>query len=104
MTDTVTRTRIEILVSQPFIRRIEDAAEAAGIFAWTLLPTLGGKGSGGRWTDDQLTGAEARVVFLSVTSSEKADRLTDMLGALLETHGLVILRSSVEVIRGGKFS
>jgi PII-like signaling protein len=104
MTETTTRIRIEILVSQPLARKIEAAAEQAGISGYTLLPTLGGKGRSGRWSDDQLTGADAHLIFLTVTSPEKADRLTDNLSDLLDSHGLILFRSPVEVIRAGKFA
>lgn len=104
MTETVTRVRIEILVDQPLARRIEAQAEAAGIHGWTLLPTLGGKGATGRWHDDQLSGAQAKLLFLTVTSAEKADRLTDSLADLLDSHGLVLLRSDVAVVRSAKFT
>ncbi len=104
MTETTTRIRIEILVGAPLVRKVEDAAERAGISSYTLLPTLGGKGSSGRWSDDQLSGAESRVMFLAVTSAEKADRLTEQLESLLESHGLLLFRSRVEVVREGKFA
>lgn len=103
MVDTVTRVRIEILVSQPLVRRIEEAADRSGISAYTLLPTLGGKGKGGRWSEDLLSGAETRLIFLAVTNAEKAERLTEALSGLLDSHGLIIFRSAVEVVRGSKF-
>ena len=59
MANTVQRRKIEILVDAPLVRRIAAAAEVAGVTGYTLLPTLGGAGQGGRWLDDQVTGAEA---------------------------------------------
>lgn len=103
MTSTVQRRKIEILVDAPLVRRIVAAAEAAGVTGYTLLPTLGGAGHGGRWSDDQLTGAEAKVMFVTITNDAKAAALTDALAPLLESHGLILVTSAVEVVRAAKF-
>jgi len=102
-TDTVQRRRIEILVDAPLVRRITAAAEAAGVTGYTLLPTLGGAGHGGRWSDDQLTGAEAKVLFVTITNDAKAAALTDAVAPLLESHGLILVSGVVDVVRGSKF-
>jgi hypothetical protein len=103
MMQMVSRRRIEVLVDSPLVRRVVAAAATAGVTGYTLFPTLGGSGEGGAWTDDQLSGAESKVVFLTITSAEKADALIKALSPLLESHGLILLMSSVDVVRGGKF-
>ena len=103
MTETIRRRRIEVLVDAPLTRHVVEAARAAGIAGWTILPTLEGEGRGGHWSDDQLSGAQAKRLFLSVTSSEKADAFTDAIAPLLDSHGLVLLLSDVYVVRGGRF-
>ncbi|MDO9487260.1 MAG: hypothetical protein Q7J32_02720 [Sphingomonadaceae bacterium] len=103
MTDTVYRRKLEILVDAPLVRRITAAAEAAGVSGYTLLPTLGGAGHGGRWSDDQVTGADAKVMFVTVTDEARAAALTDALAPLLESHGLLLVSSVVEVVRAAKF-
>lgn len=103
MTDTVQRRKIEILVDAPLVRRIVAAAEAAGVTGYTLLPTLGGAGQGGRWSDDQVTGAEAKVMFVTVTNDAKAAALTDALAPLLDSHGLILVASTVDVVRAARF-
>jgi nitrogen regulatory protein PII len=103
MTHTVQRRKIEILVDAPLVRRIVAAAEAAGVTGYTLLPTLGGAGHRGRWSDDQLTGAEAKVMFVTIANDAKADALVDALAPLLESHGLILVTSLVDVVRGAKF-
>ncbi len=104
MTETVERVRVEILVDQPLLRRVEQVAADAGISGYTLLPLLGGRGASGPWRDDQLSGAQAKVLFLTITSRTRADRLTDALADLLDSHGLLLAISRVEVIRGAKFT
>lgn len=99
----VERRKIEILVDQPLLRRVTEAAAAAGVSGYTLLPTLGGAGQGGSWSDDQVTGAQAKVMFVTLASEEKAHALIAALTPLLDSHGLVLATSIVEVVRGGKF-
>lgn len=103
MTETFKRSRIEVLVDKPLVRTVAAASKEAGIKAYTLLPTLGGEGVHGVWEDDQLTGAQAKQVFLAVTTREKADRFVDILQPYLESHGLILLISTVEVVRANKF-
>jgi len=103
MTETIIRRRIEVLADEPLIPAIERIAANAGIDHYTLLSTMGGKGHSGRWRDDQISGATAKVMFMAVTSEEGADRLADLLSPLLATHNLMLLISNVEVIRGLRF-
>ncbi len=103
MTEIIRRRRIEVLVDAPIVRRVVDAARAAGITGYTLLPTLEGEGRTGRWSDDQLSGAQAKRLFLSVTSEVKAAAFTDAIAPLLDSHGLLLLLSDVDVVRGARF-
>jgi hypothetical protein len=103
MTETSIRRRIEVLADEPLIPAIERIAASAGIEHYTLLPILGGMGHSGRWRDDQISGAAAKVMFMAVTTEEGASRLTDRLAPLLATHHLMLLISEVEVIRGQHF-
>jgi hypothetical protein len=103
MVNTVQRRRIEILVDAPLVRRVVAAAEEVGVTGYTLLPTLGGAGHGGRWSDDQVTGAEAKVMFVTITNSIKAAALTDALAPLLQSLSLILVSGDVEVVRPEKF-
>ena len=42
-------------------------------------------------------------MFLTVTSEQKAEALINALTPLLESHGLILMTSVVDVVRGGKF-
>lgn len=103
MVNTIQRRKLEILVDAPLVRRVVAAAEDAGVTGYTLLPTLGGAGHGGRWSDDQVTGAEAKVMFVTITNEVRAAALTDALAPLLESHGLILVSSLVEVVRADRF-
>lgn len=103
MTQAIIRKRIEVLVDAPLARRVTDAARASGIKGWTLLPTLSGEGSGGAWSDDQLSGAQSKTLFLSVASAETAAAFVERIAPLLDSHGMLLLLSDVEVVRAAKF-
>lgn len=103
MIETVQRRKIEVLVDRPLVRRVTETADEVGVTGYTLLPTLGGAGRGGRWSDDQVIGADSKVMFVTVTSQAKAEALMDALAPLLESHGLMLMTSTVDVVRAGKF-
>jgi nitrogen regulatory protein PII-like uncharacterized protein len=103
MVNTVQRRKIEILVDAPLVRRIVEAADQAGVTGYTLIPALGGAGHRGAWSDDQVTGAEAKVMFMTITDEAKAAELTETLAPLLESYGLLLVSTMVDVVRGGKF-
>ena len=103
MVDPIQRRKIEILVDAPLVRRVVAAAEAVGVTGYTLLPTLGGRGQGGTWSDDQVTGTEAKVMFIAITNDQRATALIDALAPLLESHGLLLASSLVDVVRAEKF-
>ena len=105
MTETQQRKRIEVLIDSALTRKLVAAADAAGINGYTFLPVSGGKGQGGIWSDDQISGgAAAKTLFLTVTSEPKAQKLVDALQPLLDSHGLVLFVSTVDVIRGAKYA
>jgi PII-like signaling protein len=103
MPTTVTRTRIEVLVDAPLVRRLVAAADEVGVSGWTVLPTVMGRGASGAWSDDELSGASAKQLFMTVTSADKADRLVTALAPLLDAYGLVLIVGEVQVVRGERF-
>ena len=103
MSATVRRRRIEILADTPLMPRIGSAAEQAGITHYTLLPVASGIGHSGRWSDDQLTGATAKRMFMAVVQEDTADRFVEAVTPLLDSYGLMLMLSNVEVVRGGRF-
>lgn len=102
-TRIVQRRRIEVLVDRPLAPLIVDAAKQAGITGYSLLPVVGGGGEGGVWKDDELTGAQAKLIFLAVASQERTDLLIDLLTPLLDSYGLVLFVGTVDVVRGARF-
>jgi Nitrogen regulatory protein P-II len=97
------RERIEVLVDAPLAPQLARLALQAGITGHTLIRTDSGQGHSGEWSEDLISGATAKYLFLTVANSESATRFLDSLEPLLESHGLVVLRSIVDVIRPERF-
>ena len=103
MTAMTRMRRIEVLADEPLIPALERLAATAGIHNYTLLPTLGGMGQHGRWRDDQVSGATAKIMLLAITTPAKADHLVDLISPLLEPHRLLLMLVDVDVVRGPQF-
>lgn len=103
MIETTARERIEVLVDGPLAPRLAQMAEQAGITGHTLIRTESGRGRYGTWSEDLVSGATAKYIFLTVANEERAGRFLRSLEPLLESHGLVVLRSKVDVIRPERF-
>lgn len=99
----VQRRRLEVLVDRPLARLLADLALKADIASYSLVPVIGGAGQNGNWTDEEISGAQAKVIFLTVASEERTDRLVEQLTPLLDSHGLVLFISTVDVVRGARF-
>jgi PII-like signaling protein len=102
--ETVTRKRIEILADAPLVPRIVSAIDAAGISGHTVLPVLAGRSSKGSWSEDRLSGAQSKLIVLTIASFERADALLESLAPILDSHGLLVTMDDVSVIRGERFS
>lgn len=103
MVEMTKRTRIEILVDAPLTGRLVKLAEDAGITGHTLLRTVSGRGGSGEWQEDLVSGATTKFIFLTVANSERAERFMQAIFPLLESHGLLVLQSEVEVVRPERF-
>lgn len=101
MTELVGRKRLEIIVDSELAGWLADEADAVGITHFTIVPTLGGKGKHGRWTNDGMGGS--KCIFISVTSAERAGQLMDRIGPLLSDYRIVMDIADVQVLRGERF-
>lgn len=103
MIATTPRDRIEVLVDAPLAPQLARLAQEAGITGHTLIRTDSGRGRQGEWSEDLVSGATAKFIFLTIASRERAEAFLQSLAPLLESHGLVVLRSTVDVIRPERF-
>lgn len=98
------RIRIEVLVDAPLVPELVALLEKHGIGGHTVMPTLSGHGASGSWSDDLITSAEHKVRLLSVAEPARAEGFVDDLRPLLDSYGLLVMISSVTVLRPEKFS
>ncbi len=103
MTVMTRREKIEVLVDAPLVPQLARLAAAAGITGHSLWRITGGTGSSGDWSEDLLSGATAKTMFLAVASAQRAEAFIAALEPLLESHQLIVMRSAVEVIRAERF-
>lgn len=103
MSAAVERTKVEILLDAPLVRIAVAIVERFGTGGYTLFPASGGAGSGGRWSDDQVTSADSKVLVLTIASAETARAIIAEFEPLLETHGIIVMTSRVQVVRANKF-
>jgi len=103
MSMTTERTRVEILLDEPLVRTVVEIIERAGVTGYTHFVAAGGSGRSGRWTDDQVTRADSKVLILTIATTETAKVIVAELAPLLESHGIVIMLSSVQVVRADRF-
>ena len=103
MIETFTRKRVEILVDTPLAPRVIQAAADSGIAGYTLIPVQSGAGRSGTWRGDHVTGAQTKTVFLTIASEENAGKLVDMLAPHLESYGMLLTLSDVQVVRPERF-
>lgn len=103
MIETMPRDKIEVFVDAPLAPRLARLAEDAGITGHTLIRTESGRGQNGEWSEDLISGATAKYIFLTIANRARSEIFLNSLAPLLESHGLVVLRSTVEVIRPGRF-
>jgi hypothetical protein len=103
MIEMVSRKRIEIVMDTPLVPRLVRFVKEADISGWSLIHVDSGGGRSGEWRHDDVTGASAKTILLAVASEAKAQALIDRVRPLLDSHGLLLLLSDVEVVRGERF-
>jgi hypothetical protein len=103
MVQTVPRKRIEILVDTPLVPRIVSQLKAVDISGWSLIHVDSGGGRAGQWQHDDVTGASAKTILLTIASEDKTNALTTALAPLLDSYGMLLTISDVQVIRGDRF-
>ncbi|MFM9976894.1 MAG: P-II family nitrogen regulator [Sphingomonadaceae bacterium] len=101
--ETVQRKRIEIIADAPIVPRIVAACTAVGIGGHSIARLSGGHGRSGDWQEDGMTSAESKVMVMTVTSTDKADRLVEALAPVLDSHRLLLTIADVAVVRGERF-
>ena len=103
MIPTERRKKVDILADRPLTRRIVDVIERSGVTGHTVLPVAEGGGYRGAWSDDQVSGASAKILVFTITTEAKAAAIVEALAPLLDSHSLRVWLTDVDVIRPDRF-
>lgn len=90
-------------MDRPLLDQVLETAQRSGVIGYTILPTLSGRGEGGNWFDDQMSGATAKVMVYAIMRHDTARAFLAALEPMLDSHGIVVAASDVEVVRSAKF-
>lgn len=94
--------RVEILVEEQLVPRLGKIVRNAGFSGHTVMQVLQGRGAGGAWQDERLTGS-SKVMMLAIGTSEDADKLLEEIAPMLDSHRLLLTIGDVEVVRRERF-
>ena len=97
------RKKIEIIVDAPLATPVTALIDQIGATGYTVFQSIGGRGAEGAWREDQLTGAQQKVLIMIIAAEDTASRLVERLSGELERYSCIIYVSVVEVVRAGKF-
>lgn len=100
---TVSARKVEILTDAPLVPRVVAALGKAGFKGHNVLPVLSGSGPHQSWSEERLTGAETKQLVVAIASAERTEALVELLAPLLDSHGLLLAISDVQVVRGERF-
>jgi nitrogen regulatory protein PII len=101
--ETHTRTRMEIIVEAPLLRRVEELLSEAGVHVFTVVEGREGRGLAGRWQDAAVADALDQRLIVAVAPQTVAAQAVAALARLFERYPGVVLLSEVQVLRAERF-
>ena len=94
-----TRSRINILIEAPFLRRVMDLLDAEDVEGYTVLPALAGKGEKGRWNrDGMVTDVDRQVLVYAVMEPERVDAVLAKVSAQLSGSVTLMTVEQVQLV------
>jgi len=100
---TFRKSRVEIVIEAPLMRRLAERFEEAGVLGYTVLPVLAGRGRDGPWTAEGSVYEGGMVCVICIVDPSRVDAVLDAAyGVLSRQIGLVTV-SDCEVIRKERF-
>jgi nitrogen regulatory protein PII len=98
------KTRLELIIERPALRRAESLLEESGVIGWTVLPAISGRGARKRWSrGTDISGASDMVVLVAIGGTDIIEAAVETLAELLSSHIGVLNISAVQVVRPTKF-
>lgn len=98
------KTRIEIILEAPGLRRLTEILDRLNVSGYTVLPAIAGNGRGGPWSEaGQVSDAERMVCVLCIVDPAREDEVIGPVFELVKRHIGLISVSEAQVIRGERF-
>lgn len=103
MKPIVERLKVEVIFDAPLVDVVSDIVTRAGAAGFTIFPALGGSGRNGRWSEDDMSAADTKLLLLTIATEDAAKKIVSALEPLLDTYGMIVMTSHVGVVREGRF-
>jgi hypothetical protein len=100
---THTRTRMEIWLEAPLLKRAEEVLDQASVPVYAVFDGREGKGLSGSWSDAGLKDVHDMRLIVAIVSPDKVDDLCTAFTAMFARYPGVIVLSDVQVIRAERF-
>jgi hypothetical protein len=100
---THARTRMEIWLEAPLLKRAEELLDKAGVSVYAVFDGREGKGLSGAWSDAGLKDVHDMRLIVAIVQPDKVDALCPLFTDLFKRYPGVIVLSEVQVIRAERF-
>ena len=97
---TFRKTKVEIIIEQPYLHVLTDWFDHQNVSGYTVLPLLAGKGNDGTWSREGLVSeAGSSVMVFCILDESIAKKIVADIYRQLEHRIAIVTISHVEVIR-----
>ena len=101
---TFPKTRIEIVVEAPSLRRLTELLDRLPVTGYTVLTAVAGRGNQGGWSrEGQVSSASGMAVVVCITDPDRVDDVLGPIYALVSRQIGIVTISDVHVIRKDHF-
>ena len=97
------RKRIEVIIEAPAAALVVDLFNQHQVKGFTVVTASGGRGQHSAWDLSPVTDAQQQVIVIAILGEERAAKLVEAVGALLEDYRGIVTLSAVEVLRPARF-
>jgi hypothetical protein len=97
------RTRMEIWLEAPLLKRAEELLDKAGVSVYAVFDGREGKGLSGAWSDAGLKDVHDMRLIVAIAAPDRVDGLCQAFTELFKRFPGVIVLSEVQVLRAERF-
>ncbi|MEM6731852.1 MAG: DUF190 domain-containing protein [Myxococcota bacterium] len=102
--ETFPRKRIDVVVEEPALRRLQDALKSAGAIGWSVLAVHSGFGRSGDWdASGSVTATSSMSLVTLVVDEGRLDSILKAVSGVLNRHIGIVTVSDCQVLRPERF-